>query len=67
MKVMTYNIRNSVSDQSTKNAWDARKHDMADLIEREAPDVAGFQEALPDQRKWLEARFKAAGVKPGFR
>ena len=55
--VMTYNVRNSVSDRNTENSWDARRDALAGVIERENPDVVGFQEVLPDQRAWLEARF----------
>ena len=57
-KVMTYNIRYSAGDRnSADNNWEARRDDLANLVESANPDVAGFQEVLPDQRKWLEARF----------
>lgn len=59
LRVMTYNIRNSASDRnSPDNNWGARRDSFAAAIERENPDVAGLQEVLPDQREWLEARFK---------
>ena len=58
MKVMTYNIRYSAGDRnSADNNWEARRDDLGNLVESADPDVAGFQEVLPDQRKWLEARF----------
>ena len=58
MKVMTYNVRYSAGDaNSPDNNWEARRDDLANLVESETPDVAGFQEVLPGQRKWLEARF----------
>ncbi len=57
LRVMTYNIRNSAQDKKTDNSWTARREDMAKLIERENPDIVGFQEVLPDQRKWLAGRF----------
>ena len=58
MKVMTYNIRYSAGDRnSADNNWEARRDDLANLVESANPDVAGFQEVLPDQRKWLETRF----------
>ena len=58
MKVMTYNIRYSAGDaNSPDNNWEARRDDLGNLVESANPDVAGFQEVLPDQRKWLEARF----------
>ena len=58
IKVMTYNIRCSYGDPRTENAWELRRQDMTDQIERENPDIAGFQEVVMDQRKWLEAHFK---------
>ena len=58
VRVMTYNVRYSAGDRkSADNNWKARRDDFARTIEREAPDVIGFQEVLPDQRKWLEGRF----------
>ena len=58
VKVMTYNIRYSAGDvDSPNNNWTVRREDLARLVESEAPDVIGFQEVLPDQRTWLEARF----------
>ena len=57
VKVMTYNIRNSAQDRRTPNDWDGRRDDLANLVASVNPDVAGFQEVLPDQRTWLEARF----------
>ena len=61
VRVMTYNIRNSALDKKTENNWQSRKDTLADVVERENPDVAGFQEVLPDQRKWLEERFPGYG------
>ena len=58
VKVMTYNIRYSDGDRnSPDNSWEARREDLARLVESERPDVVGFQEVLPDQRSWLEKRF----------
>ena len=57
VKAMTYNIRNSAQDRKSPNDWQDRRDALAGVVERENPDVAGFQEVLPDQRKWLEARF----------
>ena len=58
VKVMTYNIRYSAGDvDSPDNNWEARREALAQLVEKEKPDVAGFQEVLPDQRAWLEERF----------
>ena len=58
VKVMTYNVRYSAGDAtSADNNWEARRDDLANLVESANPDIAGFQEVLPGQRKWLEARF----------
>ena len=58
VRVMTYNVRYSAGDaKSPDNNWTGRREDFANLVESVSPDVAGFQEVLPDQRKWLEERF----------
>ena len=58
VRVMTYNIRCEGCDRnSPDNNWIARRDDLADLIVRENPDVAGFQEVEPGQLKWLAGRF----------
>ena len=52
VRVMTYNVRYSAGDRKSKdNNWKARRGDFARVVEREAPDVVGFQEVLPDQRQ----------------
>ena len=57
VRVMTYNVRYSAGDRKSRdNNWNARRNDFAHMVERENPDVIGFQEVLPDQRKWLEER-----------
>ena len=60
VRAMTYNIRYSEGDrESPENNWNVRKDDLADLIERENPDVIGFQEVLPGQMAFLKSRLKA--------
>ena len=56
LAVMTYNIRTSSLDKETDNNWVARRDALAELVERENPDVIGFQEVMPDQSEWLEKR-----------
>ena len=56
LAVMTYNIRTSSLDKDTDNSWVARRDALAELVERENPDVIGFQEVMPDQGEWLERR-----------
>jgi endonuclease/exonuclease/phosphatase family metal-dependent hydrolase len=59
VRVMSYNVRYSAGDRmSPDNNWNGRKEDLAKIVENENPDVIGFQEVLPDQRKWLEERFR---------
>ena len=58
VRVMTYNIRCEGGDRkSPENNWGARRDDLVDLVRRENPDVAGFQEVEPGQLKWLAGRF----------
>ena len=58
IKVMTYNIRCEGGDKdSPDNNWGARRDSFAAVIERENPDVVGFQEVEPGQFGWLKNRF----------
>ena len=58
VRVMTYNIRCEGGDRnSPDNNWGARRDDLVDLVRRENPDVAGYQEVEPGQLKWLAGRF----------
>ncbi len=51
---MTYNLRyNNPNDG--ENRWDARKENVADLIQNYQPDVFGTQEGLNDQVTWLNS------------
>ena len=52
--VMTFNIRTSGSNDGD-NAWPHRRVLVADTIARAAPDVAGMQEALDEQIRYLAA------------
>ena len=51
---MTFNIRTSGSDDGD-NAWPHRRALVAETIARAAPDVAGLQEALDEQIRYLAA------------
>lgn len=58
VRVMTYNVRCEGGDRKSKdNNWPSRSVDFAHVIERENPDVMGFQEVEPGQLKWLKGRF----------
>ncbi len=50
--VMTFNIRTSGGNDGG-NAWPHRRELVADTIARAAPDVAGLQEALDEQIRYL--------------
>ena len=48
LKVMTFNVRLDVDKGA--NDFGLRKHRIAELINREKPDVVGFQEATNRMR-----------------
>ncbi|MCY4077838.1 MAG: endonuclease/exonuclease/phosphatase family protein [Acidobacteria bacterium] len=52
--VMTFNIRTS-SGNDGDNGWPHRRALVAETIARAAPDVAGLQEALDEQIRYLTA------------
>ncbi len=52
--VMTFNIRTSAAADGD-NAWPHRRRLVAETIARAAPDVAGLQEALDEQIRYLVA------------
>ncbi|MCY4638248.1 MAG: endonuclease/exonuclease/phosphatase family protein [Acidobacteria bacterium] len=60
LSVMTFNIRTSAGNDGD-NGWVHRRALVAQTIERLAPDVAGLQEALDEQVKYL------ADALPGYR
>ncbi len=52
MKIMTFNIRYDNPDDGV-NCFDGRKEYIKKFLEREKPDIIGFQEVLPHVRMWL--------------
>lgn len=52
VKVMTFNIRYDTPSDGA-NCFNGRKDFIKEFIERESPDVIGFQEVVPHVRKWL--------------
>jgi endonuclease/exonuclease/phosphatase family metal-dependent hydrolase len=57
LKVMSFNIRyNNAADGV--NAWPNRKDWVAEIVQREKPDLLGLQEALAGQIKDLETRLE---------
>jgi len=53
IRVMTFNIRNSNGDRGTVHDWDNRKEKVINVINKNGPNVIGFQEVLGDQLKFL--------------
>ncbi len=52
IKVMTFNIRYDNKDDG-KNCFDGRKALIKEFLQKQKPDVVGFQEVLPHVRAWL--------------
>lgn len=52
IKVMTFNLRVR-SDKDENNHFDLRRGKVLELINREAPDLIGFQEATDPMLDWL--------------
>ncbi len=53
IKVMTFNLRIRV-EADGKNCFDYRKDKILDVINRESPDLIGFQEAGDTMLSWLK-------------
>ncbi len=51
---MTYNLRYNNPNDGV-NRWDARKENVANVIQNYQPDVFGTQEGLSDQVIWLDS------------
>lgn len=56
IRVGSYNIRFSLGDRGTQNAWTVRRADLADLVQALNLDVVGMQEVCPDQAQYLRER-----------
>ena len=54
IKVMTFNLRVRV-EKDGKNCFDFRRERILRVIERENPDVIGFQEANDEMLAWLKS------------
>lgn len=52
VNVMTFNIRYDTKEDGV-NRFDGRKALIKSFLDREKPDVIGFQEVLPHVRAWL--------------
>ena len=52
LKMMSFNLRWSGAKDGI-NCFENRKPKIQALLQREAPDVIGFQEITPEMRRWL--------------
>ena len=52
IKVMTFNIRYDTKEDGV-NSFNGRKELIKRFMDREMPDIVGFQEVLPHVRQWL--------------
>jgi len=53
IEVMTYNIRCGECDNHNTNNWDSRKTLVLSVIQKNDPDIIGFQEMIPAQLEYL--------------
>ena len=53
IKVMSFNMRCNVATDGV-NRFDCRRDKILEVLNRENPDVIGFQEITPDMLVWLE-------------
>ncbi len=59
IKVISFNIQNSGHTKADgKNAWHIRRNAVMKMIEKEAPDIMGLQEALLDQLSSIDQLFR---------
>ena len=55
IKLISYNMRTSAAGKSDGgNCWTNRKHATAQMLQQEAPDVLGVQEAELDQLQYID-------------
>lgn len=53
IKVMTYNVRTTLANDTGEGAWGARKGELMQVIRRQNPDILGLQEAEPHQYQYI--------------
>lgn len=58
IRAANYNIRYAGNESDSKNNWDERKDDFANLVRSIDPDVIGFQEVRSGQYKYLQDEFQ---------
>ncbi len=55
LEVISYNIRYSTASDSL-NYWENRKFEMVDFLQKESPQIIGFQEVLLNQLQFLSSQ-----------
>lgn len=63
IKVMTANIRYA-DPKDTQNLWMDRREFLLETLQKQSPDIIGFQEATPAQGAFLEQKLKGFKVAP---
>ena len=53
LRVISFNIRNSRSDEGTNFTWDHRKEKVIQIVNHFKPDIVGFQEVFIEQLEYL--------------
>ena len=53
IKVMSFNVRYNNPNDGV-NQFDLRRDKVLEVLEREDPDLIGFQEITPDMQEWLK-------------
>ncbi|HUR68847.1 MAG TPA: endonuclease/exonuclease/phosphatase family protein [Candidatus Thermoplasmatota archaeon] len=61
LKVMTFNLRRR-KESDGENMWDHRREAAAEVVRRQAPDILGTQEGLPEQVGYLRQHFPEYGM-----
>lgn len=59
MKVISFNIHSNTNLKNIgKNTWNHRAKAVKNMIEKEAPEVFGIQEAVLDQLSYIDRKFR---------
>ena len=58
MKILTYNLRYDGNDSDGANHWSNRRGLVIDRLEKEMPDVIGFQEVTPPMNEYMRTHLR---------
>ena len=56
IRVISFNIKNSRSNEGTIFAWEHRKEKVVQIVNHYKPDIIGFQEVFIEQLEYLESQ-----------